>query len=497
MQDKIGAILSGAEMNLELIMKSRSFLLGIEEEDVPKMEYKTKEEALSIIYDGYTTIPKIYHDVFLDPFKNLIESYDYVLIQKALGEQGLLFDLLTCIHQRSTQDLKSTRAFEETVADLYDGYLSNVERSGIKPPDYQAFSPLVIWSKPENGPYTWPANFGGKFGLKISLVNMPPLYKKNIALWAAIGHEVGGHDILRADKGLLPELGNIMEAELIKHKHDSKLREPVMINGREDYSVAEFAARYWRHTIDETASDVCGLLNLGPASGFGLSLLLIPLRNNKLVNALPSEDVHPFDSLRIILAADVVRSIRDLDYRTAETYADALERIVDNYVVDKNELRLYSRTKNDVYWNAVIPYEGMRETVKIVADTIASTRLNSLENHSLSEINTWANQDEILVQRIVEDLLDGKDPSIDFGPDGQQVFAAHLLAGGIIALMKNTKIETVSENTINSLARLYENNPVWKGFPIRFRGDIYLHGMVPAYKDSQVSMGAPRTDGTI
>ena len=492
------ALISGKDLSDELLEKSREFLKDESQKNVSEFKYETKEQALSIINSGYKSIPKIYHEVFLDPLKKLVNSYDYDLIQRALEEHSLFYDLLNCIHQRSTQDLKATHAFEETVADLYDGYLSNIERSGIKAPDITAFSPLVIWSKTDGGPYTWPANFGSKLALEISLVSMPTTYKKNVALWAAIGHEVGGHDILRADRGLLSELSEIVEAKLIEHKNCVKLRESVTINGRKDYSVAQFAARYWRHRIDESASDVCGVLNLGPAAGFGMAILLLTLRNDKLINRLPTEDVHPFDPLRIILAADVVRSLRDLDFQTCEAYADALEDVVNIYGSKAQDegFILHSQTEGGDYLEAVIPYEGMRESVKIVAEVISSTRFKSLENHSLSEINTWTNSDEILVQRIVGDLDGGKPPSIDNGWDDQKLYAAHLLAGGIIQLMKDRKIDTVSENTIDSLVKLYELNPVWKGFPTRFRGNVYFHSLIAEDKASKKGEGRAdsRTD---
>jgi hypothetical protein len=490
----VEALISSKDLSRELLRKTYESLkddeksLKDDQEIVSGLKYETKDQALSIIYDGYTTIPEIYHEVFLDPLKKLVQDYDYSLIKKALGEELILYDLLNCIHQRSTQDLNATYAFEETVADLYDGYLSNVERSGIKAPDYQAFSPLVIWGSPELGPYTWPANFGSKLGLQISLVSMPPSYKKNVALWAAIGHEVGGHDILRADIGLLPELSNIVETKLIEHKNCAKLREAVMVNGRDDRTVAEFAAEYWRDRIDETASDVCGVLNLGPASGFGLALLLLPLRKNKLLNSLPAQEVHPFDALRIILAADVLRKVRELDFQTCQGYANALEDIVDEYGTNAKDegFILHSKTKEGYYLEAAIPYEGMRESVKIVADVISSTRFKSLENHSLSEINTWTNSDEILVQRIVDDLRDNNGTTINIRPglDEQTVYAAHVLAGGIIALMKNTNIDKITEKTINSLVTLHKDNTIWTGFPTHFRGDVYLHSLVPGYKDS-------------
>ena len=345
-------------------------------------------------------------------------------------------------------------------------------------------SPLVIWSSPDAGPYTWPADIGSRVGMKMSVVSMPPAYSKNIALWAAIGHEVGGHDVLHADNGLLTELSDIVSKKLLERKNDPKLKEPVIVNGRKQDSVAEFAAGYWKKTMDETASDVCGILNLGPAAGIGIAALLIPIRGGKLVNALGSQDVHPIDALRIFLAADVIRGIKELDVKVAAEYADTLESIVDNYITSKDDFGLFSNTFGGVHWDVLMPYEGMRETVNVVAETIAFTNLETLENHHLSEINTWANQDEILTQRIMEELIDGKEPSLEPGPDGQTVYAAHVLSGGIMALTKSVDISRISDLTIDSLVKLYDNNPVWRGFPVRFRSDADVHNMVPSYKQN-------------
>ncbi|HET7344498.1 MAG TPA: hypothetical protein VFJ05_01335 [Nitrososphaeraceae archaeon] len=117
----------------------------------------------------------------------------------------------------------------------------------------------------------------------------------------AIGHETGGHDILHAYRGMLDEIGSKVAAKLLEAENDPALKGYAVVNGRQQ-TVARFAAKYWKEKIDETASDVCGILNIGPAAGISLAALLInlPGRGGKLVTVGPSEDVHPLDGLRIL-----------------------------------------------------------------------------------------------------------------------------------------------------------------------------------------------------
>jgi hypothetical protein len=474
-----------------LIEKSIPMLTN--EEDAPAMDYSAKDKALSIVYDGYTNLPSVYQEVFLNPLRDLITTQDYETLLHALNHSGGPWgDWMASINQRAVGYRKdATHAFEESIADLYDGFLSMEERRNIKPPDYETISPLVKWGNPDAGPYTWPADTGKNLGMKMAVVNMPPAYSENIALWAAVGHETGGHDILHADDGLLNEIANTVSMEIMHHKNDPALEnEEATINGRR-VPLARLAALYWKYTMDETASDVCGILNLGPASGIGLAALLIPLRKGKLITVGPSDDVHPIDALRVMLAADVVRDIPDLDAEVANAWADALESIVERYVTDKDDFRLYSLTQSGkVHWDAIMPYDGMRETVKIVAKTIAFKPLDALEGHFLSEINTWANSDEELALRIVDDLLNEREPSLEPGPDGQTVYAAHILAGALLALTDTPDIKPITELAISALNKLYDNNPVWRGFPVRFRSNQYIHNLVPNYRKTSPEKGS-------
>jgi hypothetical protein len=456
-------------------------------EDSPKEEYfDTKEKALGHVYDGYTILPSIYHPVFVDPLKNLYTNYYEQIISaiEQTGEDVPWREWFDSINQRKTGYKRpATHAFEESIADLYDGFLSMEERKQVKPPDYQVVSPLVLWGGPEAGPYTIPADpeFVVKLGVNMSVVSMPPSYSENIVLWSAIGHETGGHDILHADAGLLSEIGYVVEREIIKNKNESSLRgQEVSLNGRKT-PLAEFAAGYWKMTIDETASDVCGLLNLGPAAGIGIACLLIPIRGGKLLSEGWYDDVHPIDALRVLLAADVIRDIPDLDVNIANAWGDALELIAEKYITNRNEFKLITESPSGIYTNVIIPYDGMREVIKIVAKTIAFTPLDTLEKHHLSEINTWANSDETLTLRMANDFLDDKEPSLEPGPDGQTVYAAHVISAAIIALAESSNISKTTDLAISALNKMYDNNLVWRGFPLRYRSNLYTHNMVPHF----------------
>ncbi len=106
--------------------------------------------------------------------------------------------------------------------------------------------------------------------------------------------------------------------------------------------------------------------------------------------------------------------------------------------------------------NIVVPFRKMGETVKRVVELIAFTRLKALGNHSLYELNTWTNRDEVLTQRIAEEFLKNKIPYLGPGPDEQEVYAAHLVAAATLALVKRPEIERISNLAIQALSKLYQ-----------------------------------------
>lgn len=476
---------AGTNINLDeldsLINNSKPMVTS--SEDAPAIDYGDKDKALNIVNEGYTKLPGAYSTVFLDPLKNVLETQDYQAILQSYdgGEQGPWHDWIATIEQRATDyQSAATHAFEEALADLYDGFLSREEGKRIKPPDYETVSPLAKWGFPEDGPYTWPSDVGKALGIKMSTVNLPPAYSKNVSLWSSVGHETGGHDVTHAYDGMLDELGSQVATKILERQNDPTLRGTASVNGRQEPLVT-YAASYWKERIDETSADVCGLLNIGPAAGISLAVLLISLRGGKLITVDSSEDVHHIDALRIYLAADVIRNIKELDVNVANKWADMFESIVDKYVENKNGFYLVSQRQDGWHTDVSMPYKQMRETVKTVAEAIAFSPLVTLGGHALSEINTWANTDEFLSARISNSLIEGVEPSLDPGLDGQRVYAAHVLSGATIALARAADISNTTNFAIKSLNKLYDQNPVWHGLPIIFRSQVDRHELVPSY----------------
>jgi hypothetical protein len=146
---------------------------------------------------------------------------------------------------------------------------------------------LVKWGNPNFGPYTWPIDATHEgFNVKAAIVNLPPAHaRRDLMGWSALGHETAGHDILHADDGLQPELATLVQKELTKEHIGFGL------------------AEYWSSRIDETASDVMGILNMGPAAAIGLICFFRGLNaagsgKARLRSRGPSKDPHPADILR-------------------------------------------------------------------------------------------------------------------------------------------------------------------------------------------------------
>jgi len=255
---------------------------------------------------------------------------------------------------------ESTDAFQEVVSDVYDGFLSAEDRQGVNPPDRGVIPPLVKWGNPEFGPYTWPVDATSVFGCKAAVVNLPPANAhKGIVAWSALGHETAGHDILHADTGLPEELAGALQQSLGPLGHNLD--------------------QYWSSRIDETASDVMGILNLGPAAGIGLIAYFRALNaafagEARLRSEGPAGDPHPADILRGYLAAETIRL---LEFAGRNDWARV---IADETNKDVATIVLAGKS---------VPADIARQSATVVAQTLLVHRSKALENHALGEIQNW------------------------------------------------------------------------------------------------------------
>jgi hypothetical protein len=394
--------------------------------------------------------PPLYETNFTMPFIATIDSLGAAVFTKILAHDptrestaGLLFDLAQAVLQPSDgYNEAPTRAYQEFISDLYDGYLGAESRHGVKPPDRGVIPPLVKWGNPDFGAYTWPIDATSSFNVKAGVVNLPPANATmGLVAWGALGHETAGHDILHADTGLLEELTSIVQTKLT--------------------SLGYGLADYWSLRMDETASDVQGILNLGPAAAIGLiayfrGLLGAYTGKPALRNTGSADDPHPADIVRGYLASEVVAL---LSFKGAKDWAKviALE-------TEKDLTKI-------VLAGQVVPSSAAKRSAKLVAQALVETKLMALENHALGEIQNWADSDETLVKSLCVSLRDGA--PIDFSNSGTTLYAAHLVAAAIIEAVATGKdISGLQARMIAALNCLHNKNPSWGPLYVAHPSDL-------------------------
>lgn len=407
------------------------------------------------------TLPPLYRDEVLVPFLRILDKlgsqgFADVLLRdpKREREAGLLIDAAhTILQNGENYQLVATDAFEEVVSDLYDGFLSAEDRRNVKPPDRGVIPPLVKWGSPQFGPYTWPVDVTRSvLGMGAGIVSLPPAHARvGLLAWSAIGHEVGGHDILHADDGLPEELAIAVN----EHLQAGKLAS---------------LGNYWSERIDETASDVLGILNMGPAAGMGLigyfrGLNLAFHGEGRLRNDGRASDPHPAGILRGFLAAYVVARLR---FDHAAEWSQVILNEVRRDVVPE-ELVLAGKK---------VDPEDARRSAELVAEVIVSSKLNALEGHSLGSIQTWRNSDEEKVQEMRRLLVSGLGALPDAVTEG--IYAAHLVAAGVTAaLAAEADVRRIFDRMIRLLKQMHDRNPSWGPLFIRHRSDVAPHFLYP------------------
>lgn len=393
--------------------------------------------------------PPIYQDSFVEPFIKQLDKlgeskFTQILLKdpNREGSAGMLLDAAQAILQQGEGfAAQATDAFQEVVSDLYDGFLSAEDRRGVKAPDRGVLPPLVKWGNPDFGPYTWPVDATASLGLAAGVVNLPPAQiRGGIVGWSALGHETAGHDILHADNGLQPELAEEVRKQLASLGH-----------GLDEY---------WADRIDETSSDVMGMLNMGPAAGIGLIAYFRGLgaafgASAKLRSTGPEDDPHPADILRGYLAAEVVSLL------SFTGHAKWSRLILDETTKDLGRIVIAGRE---------ITPDVARQSARAVAKTLVQYKAESLEHHSLGDIQNWRDKDELRVRTLRVALRTAVQLPADTLAD---TYAAHAVAAGVIeSLSDGSQIPQVFARMIAALKAMHDKNPSWGPLFVTHPGSI-------------------------
>ncbi len=368
------------------------------------------------------------------------------------GDTGAFFDLVQALAQRGRPyEPEATDAFEELVSDLYDGFLSAQDRRGVTAKPDSPLPPLVRWGNPADGPYTWPVESLALFGVGTGVVNLPPAYAAGgLAAWASLGHETCGHDVLNGFPELLPALRRAVSQAL------------------EGAGVGDRLVEHWMRCFEEAASDVMGVLNLGPTAALADAAFLLGWNQacgfDGLGTVEDAEDEHPIDLLRVQLGASVTRGLR---FAGADEWAAAVEWHARRHTPTA-ALRLGHRS---------VAFAEGRASAAVFARAMTGTRLKELDNMSLGEIQNWRDADQDLAVHLARGL-GAAGPARRGVPAGGGVYAAHVLAGALMAAMEAPQPEPGRMRVVfarfrATLARLNRHNPAWKpGAMLRHRSDI-------------------------
>ncbi|MDR4493349.1 MAG: hypothetical protein R3B74_02790 [Nitrospirales bacterium] len=251
-----------------------------------------KTGILRAIQAGEKFLPLKYHEAYIQPLKN---NLDYVIHQAPYAIEDLIgpvYDLSSHVEDLDENfhwNLSDqTGQFLAVVSNFYRMFLESKRGAGQKLEITNWLPPLATFRHsmpfPKITPYTFPAHESALlFGGKVGIVVLPASYREHPLLWSALAHEVGGHDILHIVPGLLSEL-------------ERKVSELSFRNGSSS-SDNKLLRQLWRYWIGEAASDICGVLFMGPTYALAQAIYIAVL-NEQLNPVIGQFFVDAIDELK-------------------------------------------------------------------------------------------------------------------------------------------------------------------------------------------------------
>jgi hypothetical protein len=400
--------------------------------------------------DAIGTFPGIYQQLAIEPLRASLARLGAEGLAAVRGRrQGdlLILDLAQALFQRQGgYHRRELTAFQEVVNDLFDGFLSNEDRRGLKPPDRRMPAPLVKWGRPDIGPYAFGADQMAALGVGCGVVSLPGAVARADGLfgWGLLAHETAGHGVLACERGLVGQLGDRVASALSKDLPADAERE-ILVD-------------HWSHTVEETAADVLGVLNMGPAAAVAALIVLRATAqpgNGEQESLIEAEllDRHPVPVLRIVAMAEVLRQRgfgRTLaEYPLAYRLADVLHREAKG-IVGVGTLGVGGRAINR---------ENAFEAARIAGRVVAIARAPALGEVSLRAVQTWRDRDQWLADHLRGVLRGEADGAELLGAD---FYAAHVVAAAILeAPHQPDLIPVLHRRMIDLFNAMHEANPSW------------------------------------
>jgi hypothetical protein len=352
------------------------------------------------------------------------------------------------------------KRFLAVVSNLYRSFVDANKRTAAGVTLSTETPPLALFqSTPVRGPFTIEADLMmEKLGTPIGVVSLPATYRDHPVLWACLSHEVGGHDVVHADAGLVAEMQAKTRALLAPH-----------FSAGPNPDTATLNAMIWSLWMDEAAADVYGVLNMGPSFAINLAGFLaafgakrrgqteagdafVSSDSNTLPNGRMEE--HPIDLLRFYVAAGAVDALKDLSAAKRRDYVADIEAVAGLVAGGATEIGLRGQI-GAVDIDTNMKLSDAAEAARKVGGLLAGGKFEKLNGHCIQDIETWDDADEAAAQAIAARVL-SQQSIVARGDDAQ------LLAGVTLALLQKPSLYDVATSLLNAaLDDSFDRDPIW------------------------------------
>jgi hypothetical protein len=452
-------------------------LFGSAPPEPPWKDFPDAQAVADALSGGADLVALALKEAYVGPLEQSVPR----LLTALRGDPTTLETLTGAVYQHSDEEVApELRRFLAVISNFYRSFLSARQRLRAGFPLVEQAPPMAMFQhEGRNGPFTLPVDaIEQLIGGKVGVVSLPATYRKDPLIWASLAHETGGHDVLHADEHLLPEL-RAGVAAMFGGGH---------IDPSHPISSTQLLGALWAYWMDESASDIYGVLNIGPTFGHNLAVFFSALlaqgssssekpalRTSSGADERGLLDPHPTDLLRLDLHIGAIQSLQSLSQTTRTEYVSELRALSEHLSGGATSIELRGVLLLDngggIRINTSLPLADMQAAARRVGSFIATARLEALENHSIQDLETWDDADEQTARTIASAIAAGK-TIVGAGDDAQ------LLAGTMLALLKDAgRYEAATEALNQALDESFANDPIW-GSPRRdllwLRGDTAI-----------------------
>lgn len=419
------------------------------------------ETLRQIVEHAADLLPVAYRDAYVGP---LLASLGHVVHGHAPSDAAMYAEALVgAVHQHAEASglQREVRQFLAVVSNFYRSFLSKAKRQAVDSPYLGDFLPplATFMQAGDRGPFTLPGDMVRMLcGAGVGVVCLPQTYRFHPICWLTLAHETGGHDVLHADPGLLPEL-----VTGIRSLFGGGPLTPGVPPGDD-----QLQALIWSYWIDEVASDVYAILNSGPMYVYNMAAFMSAIRNHVPRLATDSQrpsrwndlDEHPVDLLRLHVAVGVVESLSELSFETRSRYVKCILALAKSCTGGATAVSIRGRIEVERdHWvdiDTKVSLSSMALAARRVGSYIVTANLEAFRGRSIQEIETWSAGDDLVSREIAKVFADSPGAPVEsMGDDAQ------LLAGAMLALLRDpSHYDAINHDLGRALDRSFQYDPI-------------------------------------